>query len=260
MTPHTLLRALPPKLAERFFYRFFNLKQKKYVSLFQSSQLRLAPEYRMTGLVAGDVISGQIAFNGFYEYELSKAILRLSKEGGLFVDVGANIGYFTLLWLSGNSNNKAFSIEPAPRNQNLLAENIAANSLHEKVEIIPKAAGDSAKTVSFDLGPEEQTGWGGLSSGTEGRQSVEVDMVRIDEIVTTPIAVMKIDVEGADTLVIKGCEKLLKEKMIGTIFFEQNDKRMERLGLKDGIAQASLESFGYKCERLSADEWKATIS
>lgn len=212
----------------------------------------------MTGLVPGDVISGHIAFNGFYEYGLSRTILELSKEGGLFVDVGANIGYFTLLWLSGNSHNKVISVEASPRNQDLLARNIAANSLSERVEIIPKAAGDDAKSVSFDLGPEEQTGWGGVSSGIEGTKSVKVEMIRIDEVVTTPIAVMKIDVEGADTLVIKGCEKLLKEKLIGTIFFEQNDERMERLGLKDGIAQDFLSSFGYKCERLGADEWKAT--
>ena len=212
----------------------------------------------MTGLVPGDVISGQIAFNGFYEYELSKTISELSKEGGLFVDVGANIGYFTLLWLFGNSKNNALSVEASPRNQDLLAKNIAANSLGERVEIIQKAAGDYAKKVSFDLGPEEQTGWGGMASGIEGTKSVEVEMVRIDEIVTTPVAVMKIDVEGADTLVIKGCEKLLKGKMIGTIFFEQNNGRMERLGLKDGIAQDFLSGFGYKCERLGDDEWKAT--
>jgi len=103
MNPSRLLRTLPAPWSERIFYRLFNGQQKRFGELFERSALRLAPSMSMTGLVVGDVISGQIAFNGFYEYELSKRILELSKQGGLLVDVGANIGYFTLLWLSGQS-------------------------------------------------------------------------------------------------------------------------------------------------------------
>lgn len=212
----------------------------------------------MTGLVVGDVISGQIAFNGFYEYQLSLKIRDLSKQPGLFIDVGANLGYFTLLWLDGSSKNTAIAIEASPRNQQLIIQNLEANQFQQRVELIPLAAGNEQKNVRFDLGPEEQTGWGGMASEIEGTHSLEVEMFRIDQRVDSFISVMKVDVEGADTLVILGCENLLREKKIGTLFFEQNEGRMEKLGIRPGEAQEFLSRFGYRCEKLASDEWMAT--
>lgn len=58
---------------------------------------------------------------------------------------------------------------------------------------------------------------------------------------------LKIDVEGADTLVLRGAEALLRARRIGTIFFEDNLTRMAKLGIARGEAQALLESCGYRC-------------
>lgn len=80
----------------------------------------MAPSIAMHDLIVGDVISGQIALTGFYEYELSKKIVNLGKtsdRGGLLVDVGANLGYFSLLWLGADERNEAIAIEASPRNQ-----------------------------------------------------------------------------------------------------------------------------------------------
>jgi FkbM family methyltransferase len=214
----------------------------------------------MTDLVVGDVISGQIALNGFYEWELSQRIYDQSKTVGLFVDVGANIGYFTLLWLAGNPSNRACAVEASPRNQKILEKNLEKNGFSDRCRLLTAAAGDSEKEVTFDLGPEEQTGWGGILSGIDGTDAVQVQMVRLDACITEKVSVMKIDVEGADTLVIKGCEKLLQDKMIEVIYFEQNPERMRHLEIEAGEAQKFLRRFGYTCRRLGADEWMATVN
>lgn len=111
MKTKSLLSILPNSIRERLYYRFFHKRYASYLDLYKESTLAYAPEYRMYNLVPGDIISGQIAFNGFYEYSLSKKMAKLSKAGGTFVDVGANLGYFTLLWLGGNPNNNVVAVE-----------------------------------------------------------------------------------------------------------------------------------------------------
>lgn len=193
--------------------------------------MALNKELHMHDLVVGDVISGQIALTGLYEYGLSRQILQKAQGGGLFVDVGANLGYFSLLWLGAKAGNRAVAIEASERNQRLLKRNIEANGMLDRVQLLNVAAGDHNGTVRFDTGPAEQTGWGGVVEGSSPSEGVEVEMVRLDAVIEEPIAVLKIDVEGADTLVLRGCEKLLQRKMIQTLFFEQNPVRMERLGI-----------------------------
>ncbi len=256
-----LLRKLPPRLAESLFFRFYNNRQGEFADVFKEAQLRFAPEVVMRNLVVGDVISGQLALLGYYEYGLSREIQRLSRKGGLFVDVGANLGYFSCLWLAGRPENRAVMVEASPRNQKLLQGNLQANGFTERARVLPNAAGDAAGTVTFDIGPEEQTGWGGIRKDGDTASGIEVEMVRLDEQIDEPVAVMKIDVEGADTLVLRGCAGLLEKQMIRRIYFEQNTERMRALGIKEGEAQALLEGYGYQSELLpgSADEWVAWV-
>lgn len=223
----------------------------------------LAPHLRMENLVIGDVISGQIAFNGFYELALSKEIHHLSKAGGTFLDVGANLGYFSLLWASGSPFNKIVAVEASPRNQNAIERTFRVNNLQDRITLIAKAAGDENKKISFSLGPQDQTGWGGLGFEDSGWDSVEVEMIRLDSYFDSDVTVdvMKVDVEGAEALVLNGCERLLANRQIKTIFFEQNNFRMTKLGINPKEAYSVLRKNGYTVERFgsSDEEWVARI-
>lgn len=64
------------------------------------------------------------------------------------------------------------------------------------------------------------------------------------------IDVLKIDVEGFDTLVLEGCRRLLTEKRVSTIYYEQNHPRMAALGLDAGRAQDFLNEVGYQTQVL----------
>ena len=124
---------------------------------------------------------------------------------------------------------------------------------------MPKAAGKDSGTITFDVGPSEQTGWGGISTRVSST-TIEVPLVRLDqELPGSSIDVLKIDVEGADTWVLLGCEALLKKKQIGTIFFEQNKDRMALLGIDVGEAKTFLHDLGYTCVSLGGNdgEWMA---
>jgi FkbM family methyltransferase len=249
-----LSRALPNRCKQWLYYRYYHTRHFNFRHLFEKAPLALSPNVAMYDLVPGDVISGNIAFTGFYELALSQRIASLAQQGGMFVDVGANMGYFSLLWVGINPSGRATAFEAAPRNIALLERNILWNHLSDRITLIPKAAGDHSGTITFDVGPSEQTGWGGISC-TASPATIDVLLVRLDqELANSPIDVLKIDVEGADTWVLLGCEALLKQKRISTIFFEQNRDRMARLGIAPNEAQTFLRDLDYNCRPLGGED------
>jgi FkbM family methyltransferase len=144
------------------------------------------------------------------------------------------------------------AFEASPRNHAHLLHNVATNGVAQQVEIRQQALGQTAGQLNFDLGPAEQSGWGGFASDASAH-SVTVDVLRLDEVWQRPqdIAALKIDVEGADTWVLRGAESLLRQRRIGVIYFEQNKPRMQALGIHQGEAEAFLKDCGYAVVPMS---------
>jgi len=194
-----------------------------------------------------------IAFTGFYELPLTKMIVGLAKRGGLLVDVGANYGYFSLLWAATNPQNTVVAFEPSPRNHAGLVRNVARNGLGDRVRIESSALGRESGTMHFDIGPDEQTGWGGFSPEPFWK-GIEVKVTTLDEVFRDEreIAVLKIDVEGADTWVLEGARELTKQRRIAHIMYEENSGKMASLGISAGTAERMLKDNGY--EVMSFDD------
>jgi len=256
------MEVLPDRLRALLVPRF-RRHRDAWLPLYRDAVLRFAPRHTLE-LVPGDVISDSIAFTGIWDLRLSRHLLLRARRGGVMIEVGANLGYFSVLWAAADANNRAIAFEASPRNVQLLRRNVARNDLGTRIEVIPCAAGRHAGSMSFDVGPPDQTGWGGLTTDAGGA-SVVVDVVRVDEAVEASgeIAFLKVDVEGADTWVLMGCERLLRERRIVEIWFEQNKPRMRALGIGAAEAGDFLRSVGYTSTPLgdpSADvvDWLAT--
>ncbi len=215
----------------------------------------------MYDLISNDDISEAIAFLGFHDWSHTKTIARIASKNnkGVFVDVGANMGYFSLLWASIAPSSRVLAYEASPRNIRIFEKNISRNHMGKTIKLIPKALGDRNGTIGFYCGAEDQTGHGGIylddSDGT-----MQVPIVRLDaELPDEEIDYLKIDVEGADTLVLYGCENLLRRKSIKLIHFEQNLQRMQHLGIAPRDACDFLRKMDYACSPAdeSEDEWIA---
>jgi FkbM family methyltransferase len=252
------LRLAPARLRRSLYSRLYAARHAAHPRLFARAPLRFAEGVDMFDLTPGDIISGHIAFTGEYEPKLSHAIRGQAERGGLFVDVGANMGYFSLLWASARPGNRVIAFEASPRVAAQLGGNVERNGLGDAVRIVGKAASDAAGTVRFSTGPADQTGWGGIQP--DNPEAIEVPAVRLDEeLAGEAIAVLKVDVEGAESLVLRGAEELLRERRIGLIFFEWNPERAALLGLEFADLIAFLESTGYRAVPFNAErtEWRA---
>jgi FkbM family methyltransferase len=138
--------------------------------------------------------------------------------------------------------------------------NVNKNMLSDIVTVVPIAIGKEKGKLKFSLENEVHTGWGGFVLDSNSN-SIEVQVDTLDNYTSknniTKVDVLKIDTEGADTWVLYGCERLLKEKKIQNIFFEHNIVRMDLLKIKQFEAEEFLEKHDYVVERHSPTEFYA---
>ena len=202
----------PLRLRERISWRLRTLNlpiKDQDVPLHFNKKLKL-------DLAKTDSGHQSIIYNGFYELNLSKTIVKLAAVGGLMIDVGANYGYFCCLWAAQNRKNKVVAFEASPENVGPLKKNVCKNGLNELITVMPIALGKEKGFLKFDLANEsQQTGWGGLSI-RNSPDSIDVQVDTLDSYTNKNnidhIKFLKIDTEGADTWVLYGSEKLLREK------------------------------------------------
>lgn len=139
------------------------------------------------------------------ENEERKILKKLIREGDTVIDVGANIGFYTLFFCSlVGKTGKVISFEPEPKNFALLKKTITANKF-ENVSIYQKAVGSKNSKIkmmlSDDIGQHQ-------ISNSEG---LEVDCIRLDDYVNSANFV-KLDAEGYEIEILKGMPNLLHQK------------------------------------------------
>ena len=166
---------------------------------------------------------------------------RLS-PGDLFIDVGANVGTYTL-W-AGDLGAEVIAIEPGPSAVERLRRNIALNDF--PITVIESAATDHCGTVRIDPGQDT------IAHIGEGRY--EVEAVTLDSIIGgRRVAGMKIDVEGAERLVLEGARGALGDQRIRCLQLEWNSTSVEYYGEQRTLVADLLAQFGYCLYRPSDD-------
>jgi FkbM family methyltransferase len=145
----------------------------------------------------------------FFEPETTRVFLDLLKPGQTFVDVGAHIGYYTLLAarLVG-PDGRVYAFEPAPANLALLMKNIHANGYSDRVTVIPKAVRDEPRRVKLFLNPDDGCTNSVFTILPASGESVDVEATTLDEVFEKAgwpaIHTMKMDIEGSETAALEG--------------------------------------------------------
>lgn len=248
ITRPTLLRLLPARLRTAAWFRLYYPPSPRWRPLYDDASLVFAPG-RSLRVGWGDWSSSCIAFTGIWEYRVSRVVARLAQHGGLLVDVGANLGYFSVVWLGANPANRVVAVEPSTKVRPLLEENLRRNGFSDRCQLIAAAASDRAQALPFSEGPGTQLGWGGhVPSGGEA----VVPAITLDELLEGQgdVACLKIDVEGMEPAVLAGAARLLSQQRIRCVIFERNVARAESLGFHPDTAERLLAAHGYRSTRL----------
>ena len=253
----SLFRLLPLPLRLPVFYRLFARLPENRQELYQDAPLALVPSVKMR-LLPGDYGHRPIAYTGLYEWPVTKRIANLARAGGLLIDVGANAGYFSLLWCSLHRGNRVEAFEALPSNMTRLRENVSRNGMNGRINLHPFALGKENGTIAFECGTEGQSGWGGIAA-TKSAVTIEVPIHRLDQVLKGDdrATVFKVDCEGADSWVIDGAREWLSKPQVRDVFFEVNQPRQEELGIPVNASQTLLTGLGFRCEQIDAYDWHA---
>ena len=165
------------------------------------------------------------------------------EPGDLFVDVGANVGSYTV-W-AGERGAEVIALEPAKDTYDLLVENVALNGY--PVQTMCAAAGAISGTARFTSG---QDALNRLDPGG----SAEIQMVTIDSIIKgRTVTGMKVDVEGFEIEVLRGCEQALADQRLRLIQLEWNASSIAAVGTDRQPVADLLARHGYGLYRPSHD-------
>jgi len=193
----------------------------------------------------------RLSINEIYEEYETEVIKNIIKKGDVVLDLGANIGYYTLIFakLVGDKG-KVFAFEPEPNNFNLLKKNVELNG-YKNVVLIPKAI--SSKTGKNKLYiSDENTGSHTIIETEKNRKYIEIDSVCLDDYFVgfdRKINFIKMDVEGYEGEAIRGMTSILQKN--------------EQIGILMEFAPYLIEEFGMKPEEyislFNDPNWKTYV-
>ena len=189
-------------------------------------------------------VDAEINLYGTYELGTAHILGNILEEGDSFIDAGANIGFFSLMASKMvASSGKVYSFEPFPESLELLNANIKLNGI-ENISVFDFALGSAHSEERIYPEPENRGGSSLVKneySDEDGSVMVSVKpLAEISEIINDDsIKAIKVDVEGWELEVLKGCSKLLNSVNPPVLMLEYISdslrKDEERLELVDHI-------------------------
>ena len=192
-----------------------------------------------TGLPLDHAHAGLIV-RGTLELSVQEALRRTLRRGGVFYDIGANVGFFTLVGsrIVGESG-RVIAFEPVPSCARSVARNIELNGF-EQAEIREVAVGATDGEATLLVVGEAS--WSHMASARERhrdvRAEVDVTVVSIDSLVAAgtipPPDVLKIDTEGAEIEIVEGMRETL-ERHGPAIICELHDTNERFAALMDEL-------------------------
>ena len=197
-------------------------------------------------------VSGMLALDIFEPFE-TKLFRETLRPGMTVIDIGANIGYYTVIASKHvGKNGKIFAYEVEDTNYSYLDKNIKVNSINN---VIAKKIAVSNKTgnSSFFL-TDDNKGAHSFANNRHSKKSIIVNTDTIDNSIDTPIDIIKMDIEGAEILAIEGMVNTIKKNQKIILFTEFYPKAIKRLGRNPKDYLDKLSELGFKIHVINEND------
>lgn len=191
-------------------------------------------------------VSAPIIDSGTWEPHVERVLRAHLAPGSVFVDIGANVGWHSALAASivGDAG-AVHAIEPNPDNARLIAHTIERNALRQ-VHLLPFALSDRIGFAEFRSAIGSNGGFAWSDGHTVIDPSVTiVPTVRFDDLGIPRVDVMKIDVEGAEPMVLRGATETIGRDRPVIVFEFSCDMTQRVAGVAPRDHFAVFQSFGY---------------
>jgi FkbM family methyltransferase len=208
-------------------------------------------------------LAPHLLLDGYWEYWVSDFIWRNVRPGDTVADIGANLGYYTVLMAElVGAGGRVVAFEPNPRLHDLLERNVAINGFSGWTECHAKAvAATSGERLNFRALVTDPKN-GALAPAAPGRGKPNPDYIElkvetqaIDDLAVGPIDFLKIDVEGAEEALWVGLQRTIAGNPNIKILLEFNASRCHnpKRMIADMAKLFPLRKLDYDAEVRSAD-------
>jgi FkbM family methyltransferase len=203
-------------------------------------------------------VAPHLMIDGFWEIWITQAMARCLAPGMVAVDVGANLGYYTILMgLAVGASGDVHAFEPNEHFVGLLKKSLNVCGLAQRTSVDTRAVFSSTgEMVAFSvpLGLQANAAIVGTSGEAlnsslmghgekDGARTVDVETVRLDDAVYGKVDFIKIDAEGAEREIWRGMSRIVRENRQIQIFLEFNNNRY---GDEAGTFLDEIEGAGFK--------------
>lgn len=206
-----------------------------------------------------DFVDSCIAYDGVWDGQQLDILAAAARTSGAtyFLDIGANTGFYSIMFAVHGLASRIIAFEPDPGNHARLATNLRLNKLEKRIEVVQIALGDADKDVVLFEGAEWNRGESTIAVPEQTPQLVShrVRQARFDDLYALKgeTVVIKIDVEGYEFHALRGLARTLRDNAC-LLQIEHYGDEFERL-------KAVMEDSGYRFLRsLDIDHYFANDS
>ncbi len=214
-------------------------------------------------LSTNDYIDRWLFTGDAYEPETVALIESYLERGDNFLDIGANIGYFSLIASRKiDKDGIVYAYEPTPLTIKRLETNLALNKI-TNVKVVEKAVSNKNEIVTFRTPCDvvRNSGRSSMRSIEENFSEFKVETVTIDSMLNQlkKIRLIKMDIEGAEGLALEGMQGLL-ERDRPIIIMELSDAYLRQMGYSSELVLIFLRDNNYNVYSTSDLENKIDLS
>jgi FkbM family methyltransferase len=195
-----------------------------------------------------DLVQCTMAHAGEWEGPIFAAVRDRVKPGDVVLDVGGHVGYSALLFADWvGPSGRVIVFEPLPAHAERIEANAALNAFDGRVEIVRAAVSDRDGVVEFQPSSFLNTGMGAIAPG-KGKLRVPTIALDdwLDERNVDRVGLLKLDIEGAEILALRGLERTLRDKRIETLLMEIHPDQLPSFGSSVPETLSLLSHAGYR--------------
>jgi FkbM family methyltransferase len=207
-------------------------------------------------------LTPNLLLDGYWEMWITKALLRELRNGMNVVEIGSNVGYYSLIISSKiGDTGRLFAFEANPDTCQILRDNVEINGFYDRVTLEKKAVIDKAEEIAFhaltkNVGGSRIVEYSMRTHYTEELKIIKVDATSLDQYFNNKdikIDLIKIDAEGSEPHIFEGMKNLIINNANLTIICEFNPVLISAASVDPQKFLEKIQSYGFILKYIDVD-------